>query len=557
MTLLMRSWSWSDVATDAENIKRKQGGFARLLADTLAAAHPALSEVSEATRERFKNEWLEGLERHTTGLIGDLVDRLTADGEPPEEIATLLAKIKDPSAQFGSLVQQFFVYGLVFQLAGVMLAPFSQQVQNSIWQAHPDRPLSPPDIATGVIRGIQRGTVSDVPIPDWASKEAGKSGISAEDMQFLADITGSPPDATSLFEMIRRGIIDESQLTEALKQSDLRDQWIPYFAKLRYITPTPADLVRSAVQNQITYDEAAKLAAELGLEPPNYISGNPDWFHLLYSTYGRPPGPQEMGRAANRGLTDWDSTGPESISFTQAISESDIKDKYIPLLRKLAVYYPPNGEIRTLLMHGGITEAQAKSLWMANGVPAEIADAYLHLAQVEQITQDKAIAKGDILTLVREEAISDEQAAKLLGFIGYSGDNAATLIRMAHYQYELEVLRRTVTRIGTLYTSFKITSSEAQTAFEAAGLPDTQIHKLMDTLTVERAAQAPTLTASQVSGALYYGVITQEDAMRRLESLGYAPDLAWIVLSDRMHGPLPNPPAGIAPPGQNPTPAGA
>lgn len=527
---------------DPKHVTQVQSKFAQLMGETLIHAHPWLSEISEETRGRYRDAWLEGLEKHTGQMAGELLTKLSEQGNLPPELATMVGAVADPTAQFGSLIQQFFVYGLMFQLAGTMLAPFTQQVSNNIWQANPDRPIPPPDIATGVVRGIQPGTVADVPIPQWAADAAAQSGFPAQAMQYLADITGSPPDATSLFEMIRRGIIDESQLTQGMRESDLRDSWIQYMAKLRYITPTPADLVRSAVQNQIDYSQASSLAAELGLEPPGYINNNPDWFQLLFNTYGRPPGPEEMARAANRGLTDWSSIGPASVSFAQAISESDIKDKYIPLLEKLAVYYPPSGEVRTLLLHGGITEAQAVALWKANGVPDEIAAAYLHLAQVEQITQDKAIAKGDILELVKQQAISDGQAATLLAQVGYTDGNAQTLIKMAHYQFELEILRRSVTRIGELYTGHKIDDAQARAGFQGIGLSDDQITALLDTLAAERAALVISPTPSQVASGLYYGILDQQTAQSLLEQLGYQPWTAWYVLSVRMHGPLPDEP---------------
>lgn len=528
---------------DPRHVTAVQSRLAQLVGESLIHAHPWLAEITEDTKERYRDAWLEGLEAHTTEFAGELLAKLAEQGDPPAEIAGMLAAIKDPSAQFGSLIQQFFIYGLMFQLAGTMLAPFTQQVSNNIWQANPDRPIPPPDIATGVVRGITPGVTADVPLPQWAIDAAAESGFAQPMMQFLSDITGSPPDATSLFEMIRRGIISEDELVKGMRESDLRDSWIASMVKLRYVTPTPADLVRSAVQNQISYADASQLAGQLGLEPPAYVNDNPDWFRLLYDTYGRPPGPVEMGHAANRGLTDWDGTGPDSVSFHQAISESDIKDKYIPLLQKLAVYYPPNGEIRTLLMHGGITEDQAVALWTANGVPTEIAHAYLHLAQVEQITQDKAIAKTDILTLVKEQAISDAQATELLGQIGFTDGNAATLILMAHYQYELEVLRRTVGQIGTLYTSHKINDAQARAGFQNLGLEVDQIDRLLNTLAAERAASVASPTATQVASGLFYGILDQATAERLLAQLGYQPWEAWFVLSVRVHGKLPNEPA--------------
>jgi hypothetical protein len=263
----------------------------------------------------------------------------------------------------------------------------------------------------------------------------------------------------------------------------------------------------------------------------------------MYHTAGRPPGPVEMGHAALRGFMPWSGTGPDVLSFEQGVRESDIKDKWIPILQKLAQYYPPPGEVRQLLLHGGIDEATALKLWADDGIPDDIAKAYLHLAQIEQVTQDKALAKGDILTLVQEQAIDDEQALSLLEQIGYSGHNADFVLEMAHARFELDALRSVVRRVASLYTSKKITTAQAQEALKGLGMPSAQIDSLLKTLENQRAAEVLTPSAAQIASGYYYGIIPQDAAQGLLEALGYSPWNAWFVLSVRMHAAQPNQPA--------------
>ena len=532
-----------------ENAHGAASIIGQLLGEVIVHHAPWTSEISETTRRRIADDWLENLEQHTTGLIGPLVDQMLAVTDPPPEVRKLLTAAQDPSAQFGSLLQQFFVYGLMFQLAGTMLAPFTQQVQNDVWSAHPDRPLSPPDLATAVVRGIGHGDSSGVTIPDWATKQAAESGMSAEDFATFVGTTGMAPALQLLFEMVRRDINPEGELNaggitlvSGIQQGDIKDEWIEAVSKLRYVQPSPTDFVRAAIQAQMPYDEAATWATKVGLEPPAYLNDNPDWFKLLFDTAGRPPGPVEMAHAALRGLTSWTGTGPDSVSFAQAIAESDIKTKYTPLLQALATYYPPPGEVRTLLLHGGIDKEQAIAYWQADGIPAELAKAYAYLAETEQITQDKALAKGDILTLVQEQAISDSDARTMLEQIGYTGENATHLIEMAHFRYELEALRNSVRTVARLYTTRKVNATQAKAALESIGLPAIQVGSLMDTLTVQRDNIVLEPTAAQIAGALFYGVIDQAEATAMLIELGYSDYGAYIVLSDRMHTALPNRP---------------
>ena len=530
--------------------------IAQILGDVILHHTPWTAEVSEKTRRRITDEWLDGLEAHATTVIGPLIEKLGEGVAMPKEIADLLDHVAVPKAAFGSTIQQFFIYGVMFSLASTALQPFTQVVSNELWKANPTRPLSPPDLATLVVRGLEIGGTPTTVAPDWSKEMAAESGLSAENFQALVDATGMPPAPQELYQMIRRQIIDEAQLDQGLREGDTRDEWIPALSKLRYATPSPTDLVAAAIRYQMPYDDAKAWAEEFGLEPPGWINNNPDWFKVLYDTGGRPIAPVEAGHAALRGFIPWEGTGPEALSFQQSIAEGDLKTKWTGVLEKLAYYYPPNGEIMTLLKHGAITRAQAVAYFNANGVPTELAQAYLYISTYQQTETDLALAKGDIESLVQENIISDEEAIHLLERVGYTGDSANLLVEMAHWRYNMEALRSSINRIATLYVEHKISATDCKAGIAALGLPAAQVDQLMATYEIQHQHYQPVLTPAQIASGLYYSVLTQSEAMQMLEGLGYEPDTAWRLLSIRMHGPLPNPPPGITLPGQQGT-AGA
>lgn len=514
----------------------------QLIAHVLEIHGPVGAKHAADAMAEAKHDFLEGLEAHTTNIAGPLIDLLLQNGDMPPAVRSLLMQAKDPSAEFGSFVQQFLIYGVMFSLASTSLEPLTQILANTLWSAFPDKPLTPPDIATAVVRGIGQGDSAGVDIPDWAGAEAQKSGVNADVFATMVGVTGEAPALQLLFEMIRRGVISEDQLTQGIKEGDIKDKWIPFVEKLRYVQPSPTDFVRAAIQAQMDYETASSWATKVGLEPPGYLDENPDWFRLLYNTAGRPPGPEEAARMANRGIIPWTGTGSDSISFAQVIAESDVKTKYTDALQKLGQYYPPNGEISNLLLHGGITVDQAKALWKANGVADELATAYAHIAEIQQVTQDRALAKGDIMTLVQEKAITDAQAIELLGQIGYTGNNAAFIVGMANFRYDLSAERNSIRRLSTLYTSHKITTVQLQAALGDLGLPAAQVKDLLETLTIQRETNLQQPTAAQVEAGFFYQIIDQPTAVTMLQNLGYDAWSAWFVLSARMHGAIPDEP---------------
>lgn len=514
--------------------------ISQLLAETLRLHAPVHAQIAEVIKHKIKDQWLDDLEAHTSAIAGPLIDVLLQQGEMPDEVRSLLEQAKRPTAALGSFVQQFLVYGIMFSIASTGLQPLTQELGNTLWSAFPERPLSPSDGAVASVRGIGFGDAAGVDVPQWAIDEAAKSGINRDRFLTMVGTSGLAPALELLFSMARRGIIDEQQLEQGIKEGDIKDKWIPQVTKLRYVQPTPTDFVAAAVREQFPYPDAQAWATKVGLEPPDYLDGNPDWFKLLFDISGRPPGPAEVGRAANRGFIPWEGTGPEALTFQQAIAESDVKTKWTPILRKLAEYFPPNAEIGRLLRGGGLTKEQAVELWKQNGVPQTLAEAYAHIAEIEQITQDRALTKGDILALVTEQVLDDAEAESLLERVGYSGENAKELIGMAHARYKFGAIRRLVNQVSTLYTGRKINAAQAEQAFVSLGLPKKQTDNLLEILTVEKDAHVLIPTAGQVEAGFAYGVVDYPTASAMLQQLGYSEWSAWFALSARIHGPIPN-----------------
>ena len=516
--------------------------IAQLIGDVITHHSHATAHGVERIKNAAKNEWLDDLEAHSSIIVGPIIDTILEKATMSPELRALITEAKEPSAAFGSFVQQFLIYGVMFSIASTALQPLTQELSNTLWTQFPDRPLSPADVATALTQAVDFGDSQGVEIPDWAVAEAKMSGINPERFATIVGIDGQAPDATDLFEMFRRGIITTDQLQNGFLEGPTKNKWIPFLTKLQYVTPSPADMVRAAVQAQLPYAQAEDLAHKLGLEPAGWVEDNPDWFKVMFDIAGRPPGPEEMARAANRNIIPWEGTGAEALTFQQAIAESDVKTKWTDVLKQLAVYFPPNGEISNLLRGGGLTDEQAKALWAQNGVPDDLATAYLHLATIQQVTQERALAKGEILDLVEVGAITDTEAETMLAQIGYSGSNATALIEMTHYRFELRAINLAIRKISAFYTARKITAAQAKSAFEAEGLPDAQVTGLLDTLTEQRDDLVAVPTSGQIAGAFNYGIIDQNTATQMLEHLGYSPFSAWLVLSERTHAALPDQP---------------
>ena len=211
---------------------RAAKGVADAVKDVLDSHAPKAAEHGARATAAGRKAFLEELEGYNAEMLGPLIDKLRASGNMPPEIDKMLDAIKEPTAQIGGILSSFFLYGVMFQLAGNVLQPFFQEVSNDVWSAHRVKPLSPADLATGAVRGIVPGDPAITNYLPLINDIAGESGISAEDMQYLADISGQPPSPQDLLEMKRRGIITMAQVEQGLKEGDTRDEWISSFVQL-------------------------------------------------------------------------------------------------------------------------------------------------------------------------------------------------------------------------------------------------------------------------------------------------------------------------------------
>lgn len=529
------------------------GRLAQLLGEVIVHHAPWTADINEATKWKHTEQFLEGLEQHAAGQVGPFLQQILDHSNPPPEIASLLQEAIHPPAQFSAVIEQIFVFGIVSQILGASVQPFLQGVTNDLWtKAVADGihlPVNPATIATASGRGLNLGDPPTLTVPDWAYTEGAKQGLSADDINLQASLVGLPPALQELFEMYRRGIITEDQVKTGLKEGDFRDDWIDWTVQLTHGYLTPLDFVRAAVQEQLDYNTARQWANTTGLDVSENVpidtgstGATPDMFGLAFAISGRPPGPQELARMAQRGIIPWDGTGADATTFQQGIAESDLKTKWTPALQKLAAYIPPPREVGGLLEHGAITEQQAAQFWAAGGVDPALQTGFLYEANQQHIGQDKLLAAGEVKTGYFDQIFTRQQALDLLSDLGYRDQVAADMLSIIDFKREIQAINGAIRRVNSLYTAYKLTAAKAQTALVSLGIPSDQASRILATWDQVRSEPVRLPTTGEIGLAVKYGTITQAQALDELAALGYQPRDAAIVLSAHMQAavtPLP------------------
>jgi hypothetical protein len=454
--------------------------------------------------------------------------------------------------------EQLFVWGVLYGLLSAVFEPVTTDITQDMWEnavkVGLHRALSPELLASMVVRGWM--DESD------ASNEAAKAGVNDGDFKRMISNAGNPVSPEEAAVALRRKLMPETSppgsasFHNAIVEGNLAPQWEEVIKGLAHSIPTPADVLQAHLEAQIPdgVDPQALYQAVGGVtdDPANGVN----WFDLMFNTRGSAPTPNEAAIMAKRGIIPWGDgsdggpviQGPGTISFMQAFLEGPWRNKWEPYWREMSNYLPPPRTVVAMLRSGALDTASAAILLKKEGLTPDLVAAYIADATHHKTATTKQLNVSAVEQLYLDKLVDEPTAHDLLVQLGYVPSEADLLLKSAALRQTMSELNRNTARIGSYYTSYKIDEATARTMLNSLGLPAAQVDQLIQGWTIDRQANVKRLTPAQVTGAFHWGVLTEAQAMAALEADGYTPFDAWVLLSERQHTPLPNPPApGPAP----------
>lgn len=435
------------------------------------------------------------------------------------------------------VLEQLFIYGVLGQVLGAAMAPFLTTLTNAAFEVDPSVPLTPADLALGVIRNI-------IPEAD-AAAQAAKSGTSAERFAQLVLLTGDAPAPEAMAIALRRGFVDAATYLRGIRQGRLRDEWADLIRELATEDPTPTVALLAELKGQADH------ATALGLY--GHFGGNPDHYQLALDVEGAGPSPLEAATAARRGIIPWDGVGAGVTSFEQAVHESAYRNKWDTTFRALAVYLPPPRTISALVREGAVGQAEAAKLLAEHGVPADLIPAYLTAAHTTKTAKTRELSQATVEKLYADRLVTRAVAVAFLEALTYTAPEAELILETVDLAQEQRTLTAAHNRIQALFVGHKIDRTQAAAALAALGVDATGAEQLLTVWDHERAANVRRLTPAEIVAAFGIGLVDQAGAVALLESEGFGAWDAWALLSIHHKAALPGePPMGALPPPAGP-----
>ena len=429
----------------------------------------------------------------------------------------------------GSVTEQIFIWAILAGIVQALGSPFMEELRQLANLAAQNTRLTPAELADMVVRAIRT--------EDQGAAEAALAGIDSDRFKALVAAAGEAIGPQDLAEALRRGIIPEGgrgpdavSFEQGIAESHLRNKWGSVVKDLSVREPTPNDALEALVKGQLTEDQAQDLYKRFG--------GDLKHFLWLFHTVGEGPTPNEALELANRRIIPYDGQGPDVLSFHQAFLESRFRNKWEPAWRQLGRHLPPPRTVVALIRDGAIDDAHGLQLLEDNGLPPDLAAAYVAGAHHSKSQATRNLTVGAILDLYEAQAIPATTATTLLKDLNYSDQDAAYELTLRDLQREIKAVNGAVTRIGALYIAGKIDKSQATSSLGGLQIPSAQVSELLRTWDLERGLVVKTLTAAEIVAAFHWKIFDQATATEELVGLGYTAFDAWALLSIREHEPL-------------------
>jgi len=345
---------------------------------------------------------------------------------------------------------------------------------------------------------------------------AGLTGYSPEDYDRYELLAGEPPALDTLFLAWRRGVITETDVDRGIRQSHLRDEWIPTAKSMRWVPLDVSEVVAGVVQNHITTAEGVAMAALVGVTP--------ELFNLLVENHGNPPSPTDALEWFNRGLID-------RAMFDQIFRESHTKDKYIPLFFNARHRLLTLAEIRLLFRDGAMTRDEAITRLLDLGHTPENAAIIINGASAQRTAKARDLTRDQVVALYRDQIITADDARSMLHAMGWDDQDAQWIIDLANLQRLQVFMNAAISRVRSQYVAYRIDSNTASAALDSLQVATDARDSYLTLWDIERSVSTKELTTAEVISAAKKQIITADDAYNRLLGQGYAADDAAIKLA--------------------------
>lgn len=336
-----------------------------------------------------------------------------------------------------------------------------------------------------------------------------------------------------------RGLISENDFNLMLKEHGLADRDIDVLKGLMWSYPSPTDFIRFAVREVFTKDKETQeaLSAEFPDDIVEYAEKAGmrkevlEWYWKAHWDLPSPTQIYEMLHRLNPEVLKVRGSAYKDLGLDISKLETTI-DTVKQFLKQadydlrwrdrlVAISYSPltRVDLRRIYELGLIDDNELLARLMEVGYTKKDAELMVEFYKTYRQEEVRLWTKTEIRNLLYYGLVNDAEAVVLLKRIGYTEEDAKTLVELWKAKLAEKDMREIQKYVRDAYALGEITRAEAEKRLRAVGLSEEVINIVLDKEDARRLSSVKLPSTSTVVKWLKAGIITEAEARKILEEI--------------------------------------
>jgi len=357
----------------------------------------------------------------------------------------------------------------------------------------------PPDLVRMALREAFRDDVAaawsyDEDFPPAFATWMEKQGYSQQWAKYYWRAHWALPSVSQGFEMRHRDVINEGELNQLLRISDIPRRWRENLTEIAYRPLTRVDVRRMHDMGVLTDQQVKRAYKDLGYNETNAQL-----------------------------MLDF------TVAYNDRTGEGEDKE-FKDITRSMVIQ---------AYQKGLLTREQAETRLMELEYDTEAIELLLELADWEQEIVDapdysKEYArdiKGIVEKAYSEKVLSHGAAVDMLVDVGLPLPEAEYTLTAVDFWWAMDQSAEVLKTIGEAYVKRGINRADALDGLGQFGIPSSMVQQKMTEWDIQRNIRSRRLTEAQYRKALQEGIISRAEYEENMRGLGYTDYDIWVLVS--------------------------
>lgn len=448
-------------------------------------------------------------------LIDDmrpLLDQMAQIEELPQWAKTVIANARSGQHQAELLLLVPFIMALIGILSSGMQQAISPAVAHTFNRLLRLQLVDPYTAVTL----FRRGLIDDSDLTQL-SRSGGWPDWQTALMKQLSEVTISEGD---LLNAYWRGQVSAAEVRQQLRKRGYDDKYIGLWFELSERIPSPGDLISIAVRegfddavaSKFGYDEAfpgeAAVAAEKG-------GMSQEWFRRLWRSHWRLPSITQGFDMFHRGILS-------QQELELLMRAADIPSFWRNKLIQLSYNVVTRVDVRRMFALGVLTAQEVYDRYLAQGYTPDDAAKMTEWTVAEYAEEERELTKTDILKMYRDSILNETETTAYLDALGYASESIGLLLAREDLQKVADYEAEVVTNIKSGFMANIYDETDVRAELGKLDPPAGYVDDQLELWRLEKRRRLTRPTVTQLRDMWLAEVITDRELESELEGRGYS-----------------------------------